>query len=195
MANKKNKKNNALIFISIGVILFFTLYIIGNIFFERDFLKNQLNDLPKETIQEQKEEPIKYFKFLSLENFTEVEIKINENILTLTDKKNKCNAIIVAIDKTQAYSIEQGIKSEVSFRPMTHDILRDILEEYEIELLFVKITELKRNSYLARMILENENKILNLDLRPSDGIAIAVRKNKPVYVSEQVMRDAAEKIC
>ncbi len=195
MANRKNKKNTGLILISIAIALFFLLYILGNIFFERDFLKNQLTESLEETPKETREELIKDSDFLSLENFTEVEIKINENIIALIDEKNKCNAIIVTIDQTQAYSIQQGIKSEVSFRPMTHDILRDILEEYEIELLFIKITELRRGSYLARMILESEDKILNLDIRPSDGIAIAVRKNKPIYVSEQVMKDAAENIC
>lgn len=144
------------------------------------------NDLKKEMGKE---------GYLSVENFIEVDVQTEGNFIILKDKKNLCDAILLLVDYAQIISIQEGIDSKVGFRPSNHDIIRDILEEYRIEIILMKITELRGGSYLGRLILDDGEKILDLDVRPSDGIAISVRQDKPIYVSKEVFNESKERIC
>jgi bifunctional DNase/RNase len=59
----------------------------------------------------------------------------------------------------------------------------------------VKIESFSGGAYFAKLLLQQGNKILNLDSRPSDAIAIAVRTNAPVYVSKDIMTMMGENVC
>ncbi|HDD71504.1 MAG TPA: bifunctional nuclease family protein, partial [Candidatus Aenigmarchaeota archaeon] len=76
----------------------------------------------------------------------------------------------MVVDKSQAISIARGQNNIRYFRPLTHDLADDILKNYGIKILMVKITELKNNTYFARLILRQGNKVLSLDSRPSDAL-------------------------
>ncbi|MBW6442758.1 bifunctional nuclease family protein [Patescibacteria group bacterium] len=163
--------------------------------FNFDNLNSYLNEKNKEEIPEFIGK-INDTEILSLENFTEINIDFSkEGFIVLKEKENPCNGMIVAIESSQAISIQQGIESKFSFRPTSHDTIRDILDHYEIQVLMVKITEIKGGAYLGRIILTTEEKILNLDIRPSDGIAIAVRTNSPIYISNSLLNEQSTNLC
>ena len=78
-------------------------------------------------------------------------------------------------------------------RPMTHDLLRNLLAEFGATVESAEITELRESTYFARIQLKTrEGKILEIDSRPSDAIAVALRTKSPIYVAKQVLLDSSE---
>lgn len=106
-----------------------------------------------------------------------------------------CYRVIAHTETVQAESIANGRAGIMGFRPGTHDLMKDLIENYEIEILMVKITEVKNETFLGRMIVRQGNKVVNLDARPSDGTAIAVRTDTPVYMKDELLEEYGENIC
>ncbi len=79
---------------------------------------------------------------------------------------------------------------EVS-RPLTHDLLRNVLEELGAEITQINITALKDDVFFAQIIMSANGREIEIDSRPSDALALSVRAHVPVFVSEDVMREAA----
>jgi uncharacterized protein len=91
--------------------------------------------------------------------------------------------------EADAITIElQGV--EVA-RPLTHDLLRSVVDKMGGEVEQVSITDLRNDTFYAEITLRVNGSRLNIDSRPSDAIALAVRTHVPVYVSEDVMEQAA----
>lgn len=76
-------------------------------------------------------------------------------------------------------------------RPLTHDLLKSTIEQLGAEIIQVAITELRNDTFYAEITLKLDNRRLEIDARPSDAIALAVRADVPVYVAETVMEQAA----
>lgn len=81
----------------------------------------------------------------------------------------------------------QGI--EVS-RPMTHDLLRDLIETLDGEISHVIISDLQNDTFYAKIVLEARGGTVEIDSRPSDAVALAVRMDAPIYVADDVMDKA-----
>lgn len=81
----------------------------------------------------------------------------------------------------------QGI--EVS-RPMTHDLLRDLIETLDGEISHVVISDLQNDTFFAKIVLEARGGTVEIDSRPSDAVALAVRMDAPIYVDDDVMEKA-----
>jgi uncharacterized protein len=91
--------------------------------------------------------------------------------------------------EADAITIElQGV--EVA-RPLTHDLLRSLIEKLGGEVEHVAITDLRNDTFYAEITLKVDGSRLHVDSRPSDAIALAVRTHVPVYVAEQVMDQAS----
>ena len=76
-------------------------------------------------------------------------------------------------------------------RPLTHDLLVEILELLGADLLHVTINALVDGTFYAQLVVETEREELTIDARPSDALALAVRVGAPIYVAEAVMDEAA----
>ncbi|MHB9112198.1 MAG: bifunctional nuclease family protein [Thermoleophilia bacterium] len=76
-------------------------------------------------------------------------------------------------------------------RPMTHDLMASILGELHAEILKVTVTELKENTFYALLTLKLDAGEIEVDSRPSDALALAVRTNAPIYASDQLIEDNA----
>jgi len=109
---------------------------------------------------------------------------MDRNVVIL---KGECTELNFFISPEQSSAIQEGLSEEVKFRPMTHDILVDVLEGFEINPVMLKITTLSDNTYFAELTLQEWNRLLIVDVRPSDGVAIAVRTNTPIYVNEELV--------
>lgn len=116
----------------------------------------------------------------------------NEGVITLT---GDCYQLIANTEATQAESIYNGLGKKIDFRPNTHDLMKDELDIFGTEVLMVKIVDLKNNTFISNLILKQENKIVSLDCRPSDAIALAVRTESPIYIKEDLMKSEGEYIC
>jgi bifunctional DNase/RNase len=87
-------------------------------------------------------------------------------------------------------AIFNEIDKSVAPRPMTHDLLRNLIQNLNAELDRVVITDLKDNTFFAALWLTQQGEQVMVDARPSDAIALALRYDCPIYVNEQVMHAA-----
>lgn len=107
-------------------------------------------------------------------------------IVILKDTDNKLNLPIwIGLLEATAMATEiEGIKMA---RPMTHDLLKNILGEVGCSVESVEITELKENTYYALVNLIVAGRQLVIDSRPSDAIALALRTKSPIFVAKAVL--------
>jgi len=97
--------------------------------------------------------------------------------------------IIIGAFEAQAIALEiEGIKPP---RPLTHDLLKQVIDNLGATIVEVIVDELRENTFYAKIILEISTMTNEIDSRPSDAIALAVRAQAPIYVSESVMQIAA----
>jgi bifunctional DNase/RNase len=102
---------------------------------------------------------------------------------------NRRLPIIIGAFEAQAIALEiEGIKPP---RPLTHDLLKQIVDNLGATITEVIIDELRENTFYAKIILEVSALTNEIDARPSDAIALAVRAQAPIYVAESVMEVAA----
>jgi hypothetical protein len=97
--------------------------------------------------------------------------------------------IIIGAYEAQAIALElEGIKPP---RPLTHDLIKNLVDNLGVTINEVYISELKENTFYAKIITEASSLTNEIDSRPSDAIAVAVRTGAPIFVDEQVMTQAA----
>ncbi len=102
---------------------------------------------------------------------------------------NRRLPIIIGAFEAQAIALEiEGIKPP---RPLTHDLLKNIIENMGGTVQEILIDELRDNTFFAKIVLEVSSLTNDIDSRPSDAIAIAVRTQSPIFVNEEVMRNAS----
>ena len=98
---------------------------------------------------------------------------------------NRRLPIIIGAFEAQSIALEmEGIKPP---RPLTHDLMKNILESVGADLSEITISELRDGTFYAKLSLDSQE----IDARPSDAIALAVRFGVPIYVSDKVMDEAA----
>jgi bifunctional DNase/RNase len=112
-------------------------------------------------------------------------------IVVLNDLNNR-KALPIWIGSAEASSIIRKIEDIPSTRPMTHDLFIDLIEKSGQTLKQVEIVDVDEQTYFANLIIETSdgNQIV-IDSRPSDAIAVAIRADVPIFVSEQVMESGA----
>lgn len=76
-------------------------------------------------------------------------------------------------------------------RPLTHDLLKSLIDEMGATVSHIIVTELKNDTFFANIIMDLDGKSIEIDSRPSDAIALAVRVSAPLFVSESVMEEAS----
>lgn len=96
----------------------------------------------------------------------------------------------------EAEAISMRLLGHKMPRPLTHDLLVNIMETLDAELLYIYVNALTNNVFYARLILEvsddtsGQGQEIEIDARPSDAVAIAVRCEVPIYVAEEVLEEA-----
>ncbi len=102
---------------------------------------------------------------------------------------NRRLPIIIGAFEAQAIALEiEGIKPP---RPLTHDLLKQITDNLGANVVEIIVDELRENTFYAKIILEVAALTQEIDARPSDAIALAVRAQAPIYVAESVLQSAA----
>ncbi len=77
------------------------------------------------------------------------------------------------------------------FRPMTHDLIKGLLNHLDVKVTKIVVTELKDNTFYALIFLNAGGKIITVDSRPSDAIALALRTDSPIFVTEDVLEKSS----
>lgn len=96
--------------------------------------------------------------------------------------------IIIGSFEAQAIALElENIKPP---RPMTHDLLKNIISNFELSVKHIVINDLSEGTFYAKIIVQRGDQLFEIDARPSDAIAVCVRFGSPIYVEERVLREA-----
>jgi len=96
----------------------------------------------------------------------------------------------IVIGLFEASSIDRRVKGLGSPRPLTHDLIGNLIEEMGGEVQDVLINELRDGTYYAQLRIRRDGELIQVDARPSDAIAVAVTLKAPIYVSEEVLLEA-----
>jgi uncharacterized protein len=112
-------------------------------------------------------------------------------IVILKDRDDK-NPLPIWIGLIEASSIATVLENLELSRPMTHDLMKNLLDVLGIQVLQIEITDLRGNTYYASIVLQNGSQVVHVDARPSDAIALALRVGCPILVEEDAVRKARE---
>ncbi len=113
----------------------------------------------------------------------------NMPIVILKDlEEERALPIWVGIFEANAIALE--MESVPTPRPMTHDLIKNILEETEATVLRIVVNDLKDNTFYAEIYLSLNGNEVAIDSRPSDAIALALRVDAPIYVAKKVLDEA-----
>jgi len=105
----------------------------------------------------------------------------------LGEKDSASHVLPIWIGPTEAASIGMALEGAHGQRPMTHDLLASFLDAADTTLDYVIINDVEGTTFFATVVLDQAGECKNIDARPSDSIALAVREKSPIYVEEKVM--------
>ncbi|MDQ3619569.1 MAG: bifunctional nuclease family protein [Actinomycetota bacterium] len=118
-----------------------------------------------------------------------VELPSNQPIVLLKETQGE-RYLPIWIGAVEATAIAFALQGVETPRPMTHDLLRDILQESDIEVERVVINDLVEQTFYAMIRMTNDGQSKEVSSRPSDAIALAVRTNAPIFAAEDVLEQA-----
>ena len=112
-------------------------------------------------------------------------------VILIDDAGNRVVPIWVGLFEAQAILFK--MKDMAFPRPLTHDLMKNLLATFGAKLEYVLITEINEGTFYAELHLKDNGKELLIDSRPSDAIALALRAGAPIYVSDKVYAGSFEK--
>lgn len=114
--------------------------------------------------------------------------------IVLLREKSGGRVLPIVIGFVEAQSILIALEKVVPPRPLTHDLIKNIVDTLNLKVDRVVINDLKNNTFYARIILkrEGESVIYSIDARPSDSIAVALRCGAPIFVADFIFERAGE---
>src|ERR1700722_8447873 len=130
----------------------------------------------------------------------EVEMKIrglmmdpqtNNPIVVLKDV-NGTAILPIWVGIYEASAIASEIEKQATARPMTHDLIRNLLFGLEAGVKKIVVSDLRDDTFYAVIWLEREGQLISVDSRPSDALAIALRLNCPIFVDESVLKSSRD---
>jgi bifunctional DNase/RNase len=93
----------------------------------------------------------------------------------------------IVIGSNEAYAIDRRLKGRPYPRPQTHDLLASVIEQLGGELERIEINNLEDHTFFASLHIRQNGKLVEIDSRPSDAIALGVASEIPIYVAEHVL--------
>ncbi|MFO8058893.1 MAG: bifunctional nuclease family protein [bacterium] len=115
----------------------------------------------------------------------------NVPIVVLKDLEDK-QTVPIWIGLVEASAIAMELEQIKIQRPLTHDLIKNLLTELEVNVVKIEVTDLRDNTYFALIHLEKGGKVMEVDSRPSDAIAVALRTQSPIFVNEKVVEKSQQ---
>jgi bifunctional DNase/RNase len=113
----------------------------------------------------------------------------NLPIILLRDRDGQ-RVLPIWVGASEANAIALQIENITTPRPMTHDLLRNVIHDLKAEIRKIVVSDLKDNTFYALIHLEVNGEALAVDARPSDAIALALRARAPIFVEDRVIDNA-----
>jgi uncharacterized protein len=119
-----------------------------------------------------------------------VSLMSQHRVVVLKDMNSE-RYLPIWIGPCEAEAITVKLQEVPAPRPLTHDLLRNVIRELGGKVVHILINDLRQEVYYARVVIDLAGEQLEVDSRPSDAIALAVRVNAPIFVADSVMDKAA----
>ncbi len=97
----------------------------------------------------------------------------------------------IVIGLFEATSIDRRVRNMPSPRPLTHDLVANVIDNLGGDLQDIFISDLREHTYFAKLRIRKDGELIEVDCRPSDAIALAVTAKVPIFVAEDVLGEAA----
>ena len=111
-------------------------------------------------------------------------------LVILSDRADRLLPIFIGL--WEAVSINSAKNHEVLPRPFTHDLFIDMMGKFSISFSSLQIDSVQDGVYYAQLVMNDESRREYIDCRPSDGLALALRANVPIFVEESVLDSSAQ---
>ena len=110
-------------------------------------------------------------------------------VILKDDVRNRWLPIVVGSTEAQAIALQ--LEKISPPRPLTHDLMKNLLESIEVNVARIVVNDLRENTYYALINISNDGDAREIDARPSDAIALALRMHAPIFVEDSVMNRAS----
>ncbi|MCI0530741.1 MAG: bifunctional nuclease family protein [candidate division Zixibacteria bacterium] len=118
-----------------------------------------------------------------------LDITTNSPVIILAPESGQENRILpIWIGHYEAWAIAMELSGVASKRPLTHDLIRTCVENMGGKVTKVEVTELVNQTFYAKIYIQNNGKVMEIDARPSDSIALALKTSAPIFVNEELFQ-------
>jgi bifunctional DNase/RNase len=117
---------------------------------------------------------------------------INQERLVVLRENDSPRFLPIWIGPYEADAIQMGLQRTDAGRPLTHDLLRSVIGQLGGRLAHVQVSELRDQTFYAVLAVDVDGRRIEIDARPSDAIALAVRLEVPIFVADEVMASAGQ---
>jgi uncharacterized protein len=118
-----------------------------------------------------------------------VSLTTQNRVVILKDKVTE-RYLLIWIGPLEAWAIASAVAGVPPARPCTHDLVKSVVDELGAKVTQVIVNDLREETFFARIIMDSSGRHIEIDSRPSDAIAVAVRVKAPIYVEESVLNSA-----
>ena len=116
-----------------------------------------------------------------------VEDPARHQVVVLAEKGGR-RAFPIYIGLFEAVAMDQAVHNQKAPRPMTHDLIYNVLDGLEAQLVEIRIDELRNETFFGKMVVQKEDgEVVLIDSRPSDALILAVKRGLPVFVEDTVL--------
>ena len=118
-----------------------------------------------------------------------INLQTSQRVVILKATKQE-RYLFIWIAHAEAYAIAIELQGTSSPRPLTHDLLKNVISDLGAKIVSIVISDLIEDIFYARIVLDVDGRHVEIDSRPSDAIALAVRAKTPIFVEESVLERA-----
>jgi bifunctional DNase/RNase len=119
---------------------------------------------------------------------------MNYQRVVILKEKDSDRYLPIWIGPAEADAIAVRLQEVAVARPLTHDLLRSVIDSLGASVDYVIVNDLSNDTFFARIMLQIDGRVMEIDSRPSDAIALAVRVQVPIYADESVLEKAGVKL-
>lgn len=120
-----------------------------------------------------------------------IDLLTHDPVVILKDMEGKRHLPIL-IGPFEATAIALALEGTQVPRPLSHDLMKSIIEALKAKVSKIVIHDIQENTFFAKVVLESSLGPLEIDARPSDSIALALRTNSPIYVTDQIILEESD---
>ena len=120
-----------------------------------------------------------------------LELPGNTPVVLLREQAGDRRVLPIYIGPEEARAIALALEGVETPRPMTHDLMRDLLQALGAQVRSITVTDLRDSTFFAEIEVAVDGRVVRVSSRPSDAVALAVRVEAPIFASEEVLADAA----